>query len=179
MPRGSYDAVSVVDANMVICVILIYAEFVFESLQIEVKFQEFGSLLGRIYFLCFMKTINEMLIQLKNAQRAGHETVEISYSKFKYEIARVLERSGYVAKIERRGKRVKKLLEIGLMNKEVGGVQNVRLISKPSRLLYSAWSDLTRSRQGGIIIVSTPKGVMNSAEAKKAHVGGTLIAEVW
>ncbi len=127
-----------------------------------------------------MDPISDMLIRIKNGQKAGHETVQLSYSKFKHEIAKVLERSGYLGAIERKGKRVKKTLEATLRyQKGEPAVHGLRLISKPSRRLYTAYKDLRPSSHGGVIILSTPKGVLTSDEAKKEKVGGELIVEVW
>lgn len=127
-----------------------------------------------------MDPVSDMFIRIKNAQKAGHESVQISYSKFKYEILKVLGRSGFVGKIERRGKRVRKTIDVALLYKdEAPKVNGVKLISKPSRRLYAPYKELGRSRHGGIIILSTPTGVMTSMDARKAKVGGQLIAEVW
>ena len=127
-----------------------------------------------------MDPISDMLIRIKNAQNAGHEMVRFSHSKFKYEIARALEENGYVGKIERKGKRVKKILEIALRYTDgKPAVNGITLISKPSNRLYAGVKELNAGRKGGIILVSTPKGVMSGKEARKQKVGGMLIAEIW
>lgn len=121
-----------------------------------------------------------MFIRIKNAQRAGHESVHIPYSQFKHELAKVLERHGFVAGIERRGKRVRKTLELGLKGgKENPAIHDVALISKAGRRLYRSSRDISRVSHGGIVIVSTPKGVMSGQEARVAQVGGEVIVEVW
>lgn len=117
-----------------------------------------------------------MFIRIKNAKRAGKNTVLVSYSKFKYEIARTLLRASFAEGVERKGKRVKKMLEIVFGDR---GFSNVRLISKPGRRVYtSAKMQRWRSR-GGTLILSTPKGILTSAEAAGERVGGELLAEVW
>ena len=127
-----------------------------------------------------MDPISDMFIRIKNAQKAGHETVQIPYAKFKYEIAMVLERSGFVGKVEKKGKRIKKTMEMELLyQNETPIINGVKIISKPSRRLYISCKDIKQSRHGGIIILSTPQGVMTNTEARKAKVGGQLIAEVW
>lgn len=128
-----------------------------------------------------MDPISDMFIRIKNAYRAGHEAVVIPYSKFKYEIAKTLERSGFVGKVDRKGKRVRKVLEVALKYNAEGepAVSGVRLISKPSRRFYTSYSDIRRAEYGGSWIISTPQGVMSGPEAKKAKVGGELIAEIW
>lgn len=127
-----------------------------------------------------MDPISDMFIRIKNAQIAGHAMVRMSYSKFKYEIARALEANGYVGAIERKGKRIKKILEIALRyNEDKPAIHGVTLISKPSNRMYASAKDLHAGRKGGIIIVSTPKGVMSGKDARRQKVGGMLIAEVW
>lgn len=127
-----------------------------------------------------MDPISDMLIRIKNAQIAGHDMVRISHSKFKYEIARALEQNGYVGAIERKGKRVKKTLDVALLYKEgKPAIKGITLISKPSNRMYTAVKDLNTPRRGGVIIVSTPKGVMSGKDARKQNVGGMLIAEIW
>lgn len=127
-----------------------------------------------------MDPISDMFIRIKNAQKAGHQALRLSHSKFKYEIARALEANNYVGHIERKGKRVKKILEIELLYEEgKPAVSGVRLISKPSNRLYASAKELKAGTKGGIVIVSTPKGVMSGKDARKQHVGGMLIAEVW
>jgi|SRR3989344_3039482 len=124
--------------------------------------------------------ISDMFIRIKNAGKAGHGSVQVPYSKFKHEIAKVMERSSLVGKIERKGKRIRKTLEIELISKnELPKISNVNLISKPSRRLYMPYKSLKDSRYGGTLILSTSKGIMTGREARKEKVGGQLIAEVW
>ncbi|MBI2055794.1 MAG: 30S ribosomal protein S8 [Candidatus Sungbacteria bacterium] len=127
-----------------------------------------------------MDPISDMFIRIKNAQRAGHETVQFPYSKYKHEIAKALERKGYIGGVERKGKRIKKTLELVLQYREGDPLMHdVRLISKPSRRLYMSYKELQVSPRGGVLFVSTPKGVLASDEARKEKVGGELIAEIW
>lgn len=121
-----------------------------------------------------------MFIRIKNAQRAGHETVLISYSRVKHDIARALERCGFAGKAERKGKKVRKVLEIPLLYiNENPLVQDIRIISRPGLRLYGSYRKLKRSRHGGAIIVSTAKGILTGDEARKEKVGGELMAEIW
>ena len=127
-----------------------------------------------------MDPISDMFIRIKNASRAGHETVTLSYSHFKHELAKVLERHGYVGGLERKGKRVRKTLDIVLKgDKENPAIHDVALISKPSRRLYLPYREITKSKRGGIVVISTPQGAMSGEEARKAKVGGEIIVEIW
>lgn len=127
-----------------------------------------------------MDPVSDFFIRIKNAARAGHGVVRFPYSAFKHAIASALERSGYVAASSRKGKRVRKILELEIGSSGVKtAVTGVRLISKPSRRLYASWRRLGPARHGGIIIVSTPQGVLSHTEAREKKVGGEVLAEVW
>ncbi len=125
--------------------------------------------------------ISDMLIRIKNAYTAGHEVTRVSYSKYKLEIAKALERGGLISVVERKGKRTRRVLEIGMLAKTGKSmrVRNVKLLSRPSRRLYTSYRDIAVSGRGGMILISTPKGVLSGVEARRAKVGGQLIAEVW
>lgn len=125
--------------------------------------------------------VSDMLISLKNAQKAGKESVLVSYSKFKYEVARALERAGFVKALDKKGKKIKKILEISLHAKEnPKAINNVKLLSKPSRRLYVKCQDIKYKKDGQVVlIISTSKGIMTGGEAYKAQMGGQLITEIW
>ena len=126
-----------------------------------------------------MDPVSDMLIRIKNAQRAGHTTVMIPHSRFKYEIAGALERSGFIEKVERRGKRVRRTLEVTLRGgSDAPAIQGVKLHSTPGRRRFSSYNELRPSPHGGIFILTTPKGVLTAKEARKEKVGGELIAEI-
>ena len=127
-----------------------------------------------------MDPTSDMLIRLKNAQRAGHEIVRIPYARMLYNIAKVLESTGLIGIIEKKGKRTRKILEIALHSKDSEqSFHGVYLISKPGRKLYLPSRMLRPSRKGGVIILSTSKGVMDAREARRSGLGGMIIAEVW
>ena len=127
-----------------------------------------------------MDPVSDMFIRIKNANVARHETVYISYSRFKNDIAKALSRAGYVGDVEVKGKRVRKVIEIGLRyrNNEPM-VRNVKFLSKPSRRIYASYKELRVSPRGGAVFLTTPKGVLTERAAKKEKVGGQLIAEIW
>jgi len=128
-----------------------------------------------------MDPISDMFIRIKNAQHAGHKTVSTPYSKFRYELVKTLERSGYIKDAERRGKRIKRFIEIELKYEDkVSAISGVRLLSRPSRRVFAHAKELRSiCRHGGVAVVSTSKGVMTHKEAMAAKIGGQLIAEIW
>lgn len=125
--------------------------------------------------------IADMLIQLKNASRVGKEAVVIPASNLKYEIAKVLEREGYLKAVAKRGKKVKKYLycELAYEGKEPK-INEVKRISKTSRRIYVKADELRSVRQGfGLAVISTPSGLKTEKEARKERVGGELLFTLW
>lgn len=127
-----------------------------------------------------MDPISDMFIRIKNAQNAGHDTVQLPYSRMKHEIARALERTGFVGHAERKGKRIKKYLDLALITDEKGrGVQGIKLLSTPGRRVYVSYKDVRVASHGGVVLLTTSKGIMSGEEARRDKVGGQLLAEIW
>lgn len=129
-----------------------------------------------------MDPISDMFAKIKNALAVQKETVSISYSKVKMEIAKVLLRANYIKEINRRGKKNKKTMELVLAYDENGKglITHLSRISKPSRRVYLSLKEIKPVRRGyGMMIISTPKGILTDKEAKKEKVGGEAIAEIW
>ena len=128
-----------------------------------------------------MDVISDMFVRIQNAYRAGHESVLIPHSKLKSAIADILEKNKFVVKSEKKGKKVRKFLEIALKyHEEVPALSGFKRVSKPSRRLYIDTKGLSaKKRSRGVSILSTSRGLMTNHEAKKAGVGGEVLAEVW
>lgn len=126
-----------------------------------------------------------MLIKLKNAQTAGQPTVVVPFSKFKFEVAKVLKTNGFITEADKKKKKGKRgeldILEITPRYSEGHGViRGVKLISKPSRRMYAHATDLKPIKNGfGIAVVSTPQGILSNTEAVKRKVGGEVLFEIW
>lgn len=131
--------------------------------------------------------ISDMIIRIKNAGRAGLVSVVMPHSQLKEEIAKALLRAGYVSSVEKKGKKIKKYLELGLayaQSAEHGPrrpkVFDVKRISKPSRRVYQSVHEMRPMRgEYGISVLSTPKGVMIERDAKKQNVGGEVLFKVF
>lgn len=126
--------------------------------------------------------ISDMLIRIKNASAVKKESVLIPYSKIKFEIARILKEQDFVAKFERRGKKERKVIEIGLAYDAYGAgrISGVKRISKPSRRVYKATREIGKVKQGtGFAIISTSKGLRTDKESRSEHLGGEIICEIW
>ena len=126
--------------------------------------------------------IGDMLIRIKNAQAVGHQTVDIPYSKIKYQIANILLKEGYIQNLEKKLRKQKKFLRIFLKYNEdkEPAIRGARRISKPSRRVYLPYKKLKSPRGGyGIAIISTSQGLMTDKEARKRRLGGEVLCEVW
>jgi len=126
--------------------------------------------------------ISDMIVRLKNASMAGHDTVSMPQSRVKAAIAAKLKERGFVADVNTRGKKVQKTLELSLARDESGKYKfaNVRRVSKPGCRTYVSVSDIRPVRGGtGMLLVSTPKGILFGDEARKQNVGGEALFEIW
>jgi len=129
-----------------------------------------------------MDTIANMLIMLKNAGLAGRQTVVIPHSKLKEAIAQCLVKGKFVASASKKtlegGKAV---LEVTLTRMgDAPKIQQVERISKPSKRVYIKAKDIKPVRQGfGMMVLSTPKGVLIADDARKQLVGGEALFRIW
>ncbi|MCD5396531.1 MAG: 30S ribosomal protein S8 [Candidatus Pacebacteria bacterium] len=125
--------------------------------------------------------IADMLIRIKNAQAVKHKTVDIPYSKMKYQIANILLKEGFIEKIERKFRKAKKILRIYLKYKNgESAIQGTKRISKPGRRVYLPYKKIKPPKEGyGIGIISTSQGLMTAREARKRKLGGEVICEIW
>lgn len=126
--------------------------------------------------------LNNLLITIKNAQKARKETVKLPFSNFDFAVAEILAAKGFVENVSKKGRLPKRIIEVKLKYDAAGkgAIDGVKVISSPSRRLYSGYAELRAVKQGyGVSVVSTSKGVMTSSEARKQKVGGQLLFEIW
>lgn len=129
-----------------------------------------------------MDAVADMMNSLKNAAALKKASVLVPYSNIKNEIAKILEKEGYLKRVTQLGKKNKKYLECFLAfdNANKPKISGVRRVSKLSRRIYSGFKTISPVRNGqGLAIISTPKGVLVDKEAKAAKVGGEVLVEVW
>jgi small subunit ribosomal protein S8 len=123
-----------------------------------------------------------MLAKIKNASMARKESLVVPFSKNDFEVAKILVASGFLKDAQKRVFGRKQMIEIKLVTKTDGqqGISDFKIVSKPSRHLYYGYRDIRTVRQNfGIAVVSTPRGIMTGASARKAKVGGEYLFEVW
>ncbi|WP_311409040.1 30S ribosomal protein S8 [Lancefieldella parvula] len=126
--------------------------------------------------------ISDMLTRIRNANSAGKDSVSMPSSKVLVEIARVITEEGYVEGYTVEDTKPQKTLRITLKygKKRAKVIRGIRRISKPGLRIYSTAEKLPRVLGGlGTAVVSTSKGMMCDRDARKAGVGGEVIAYVW
>ena len=126
--------------------------------------------------------VSDLLARLRNALSARHEKADIPSSRFKVELARILKDEGYITEYVVTAGGVQPTLEITLKygNRKERVITGIRRISKPGLRVYAKKDEMPRVLGGlGIAVISTSKGVMTDKQAKKAGVGGEVIAYVW
>ena len=126
--------------------------------------------------------IADMLTRIRNANPAGHQTVEIPASKMKKSIAEILKEEGYIEDFDIIDDNKQGIIKITMKygaNKEKV-ITGIKKISKPGLKVYAKANDVPRVLGGlGIAIISTSKGVVSDKEARKMGVGGEVICYVW
>ncbi len=126
--------------------------------------------------------IADMLTRIRNAQAVQKETVEVPFSRLKYEIAEVMARHGFLKAVGIRGKKARRVLEINLKydQDKAPAIAGLKRVSKPGQRIYVAARGLRKVKDGtGIAILSTSKGILGDQEGRKAHMGGEVLCEVW
>lgn len=132
--------------------------------------------------MVFTDPIADMLTRIRNACSAKFEQVEIPSSKLKLEIARVLRQEGYIrsyrlVSTDRHG-----TIRIQLKYLEDGRstITALRRVSKPGARRYVGKDRLPRILGGlGIAVLSTPRGIMTSEQARRRGIGGEVLCYVW
>lgn len=128
-----------------------------------------------------MDSISNMIIMIKNGSLAGKEVISFPYSKMKNAIAECLKQEGYVKDISKKVKKGQPMLEIGLVYEDKKPkITEVERISKQSRRVYFGVKNIHSVRNGsGILVLSTPKGILSGKEAKREQVGGEALFRLW
>ena len=126
--------------------------------------------------------IADFLTRLKNSGYARNEVFTVPFSGIKAEIARILQEEGYIWSFEVVGEGKDKAIKVKNKFSANGKtiITDVKRCSKPGRRQYVHSADIPTVMNGlGISIVSTSKGMMTGAKARKQQIGGELIALVW
>ena len=126
--------------------------------------------------------IADMLTRIRNALVAKHETVDVPASNIKKAIAQILLAEGFIKGCEFLDDGVQGTLKIKLKygpNYEKV-IRGLKKISKPGLRVYARHDQLPKVLGGlGIAIISTSKGLLTDAQARREIVGGEVLAYIW
>ena len=127
--------------------------------------------------------IADMLTRIRNANKMRHQTVDIPASKAKKDVLTVLANEGFIVgydevKLENNQSVLKVTLKYTASKERV--IKGLKRISKPGLRVYAPVDELPKVLNGlGIAIISTSQGVMTDRDARKANIGGEVLAYVW
>ncbi|MEI6296805.1 MAG: 30S ribosomal protein S8 [bacterium] len=135
--------------------------------------------------------IADMITRIKNASCAGKDSIVISFSKIKNEIANVLKDEGYLKSVDVIGKDklpYLRKLELGIAYFDKAAlssenrkprVQDVKRMSKLSRRTYITKNELAANNSRGVSVLSTTSGILTGKMAKQKGLGGELLFKIW
>lgn len=124
--------------------------------------------------------ISDFLIRIQNAQRARKDSVSIPSSKMTRALSTVLAREGYIGEVDDKSKKTR-MLSISLSYKNGRpSINGAKRISKPSRRMYMGVRDIKLVKRGhGLLVLSTPEGIVTGKQAREKRVGGEALFEIW
>lgn len=126
--------------------------------------------------------IADMLTRVRNAIIARHPKVDVPASKLKTEITRILREEGFIVNYKLTEEGAKKFIRIYLKYTpgNVPVISRIERVSRPGCRVYVGSKDVPRVLGGlGVNILTTPRGVMSGATARKENVGGEVLCQVW
>jgi small subunit ribosomal protein S8 len=127
-------------------------------------------------------TIGDFLTILRNAQRAEKDICTSQWSRQRAEIARILKDEGYIADYQENTNEAG-LRQLAVKLKYIegtGAITGIQRHSSPGRRLYYGYQEIPRVLGGlGVAILTTSKGLLKDAEARRQKVGGELLCKVW
>jgi len=121
--------------------------------------------------------IADLITRIKNAELSGKSEVFVPHSNFKLDILSVMKNHNIISEAKVFNEKDKELIRIDFGSRQIS---HIKRLSKPGRRYYVKANNIPKPLRGlGLVIISTPKGVISGMEAKKLNVGGELICEVW
>ena len=125
--------------------------------------------------------IADMLTRIRNANSMRYKEVEVPASKIKIEIARILKEEGFISDYKVKKNNIQDILVIYLKySGKERVITGLKRISKPGLRVYAKAEEIPTVLSGlGIAIISTSKGMMTDRNARKASLGGEVLAYIW
>jgi small subunit ribosomal protein S8 len=126
--------------------------------------------------------VADMLTKVRNASMARHEKVDISTSRIKLEIVKIMKTEGYIKNFKKIVQDGQNFIRVFLKYDEADDpiIHGLEKISKPGRRVYTGYKTMPRVQNGfGTVVVSTSDGVTTGRKAAERKVGGELICTIW
>lgn len=129
----------------------------------------------------FTDPLSDFLTRIRNAQSARQDKTLVPASRIKLAMAKILETEGYVSGVQLVEDGGRKHIEIGLKYVEKDPfIRSLKRVSTPGRRVYRKATDLPKVlTDQGIAIISTSAGIMTNKEARKRHLGGEVLCEIY
>ena len=132
-------------------------------------------------------SVADMLTRIRNATLAKKSNVNIPFTNLNQELTKVLETEGFIQGFQLSAETNDIVIRLKYSSKKLfkgktkeSCITNLRRISKPGLRIYANHREIPRILGGtGIVIISTPSGVMTDREARSRKLGGELLCSVW
>jgi small subunit ribosomal protein S8 len=132
--------------------------------------------------VCMTDPIADLLTRVRNAVSVDKPTAVVPFSTLKKNVLQVLKENGFIADFVSEMQNDRAVLRVDLKYGPDGEkvISHIQRVSKPGRRVYRGVKELSEPLNGlGVAILSTPRGVLSIADAKKSNVGGEVLLEVW
>ena len=125
--------------------------------------------------------IADLLTRIRNACLVGKNEIYVPTSKLKVAIVESLKKAGYLANYELLEHSPRETLHITIAEEgKLPAIHEITKVSKPGRRVYAGANEIPKVKSGrGVVLVSTPKGIMTGQEAVKSRLGGEILVKVW
>ena len=132
-------------------------------------------------------SISDMLTRIRNSSMAKKAIVSIPCTRINQQIAQILEKEGFIQSFQLSEDTKNLILRLKYRSKEVYNgkikescITNLKRISKPGLRIYANHKEIPRGLGGaGIVIISTPNGILTDREARTRGIGGELLCSIW
>lgn len=125
--------------------------------------------------------IADLITRIRNAIQVGKNEISAPTSKLKVAVVEGLKKAGFVKDFSIEKAHPRDILHVTICGEnELSNINEITKVSKPGRRIYTSAEDIPTIKSGrGIVLISTSKGVMSGAEAKKQRLGGEVLVKVW
>ncbi len=126
--------------------------------------------------------IADLLTRIRNAHLAKKEELSLPHSKLKEQILFILQNDGWISKVDKKPSGINNVLHITLRYDEEGqpAIKHIKRVSRPGRRVYVDRNNLPIVLNNyGVAVVSTSRGLMTNRDARKKHLGGEVLFELY